>query len=86
MRDNLGQVSRLVAAEVTSLRHQCEREKETAQRMKTDADNVSLFKQWRTQRTRSNGISQIIVVNLKLKKILCHNLIQQSKDRTNKYN
>lgn len=45
MRDNLGQVSRLVAAEVTSLRHQCEREKETAQRMKTDADNVSLFKQ-----------------------------------------
>lgn len=47
MRDNLGQVSRLVAAEVTSLRHQCEREKETAQRMKTDADNVSLFKQWR---------------------------------------
>uniref|UniRef100_A0A1B6LBC4 Uncharacterized protein n=1 Tax=Graphocephala atropunctata TaxID=36148 RepID=A0A1B6LBC4_9HEMI len=40
MRENLGQVSRLVAAEVSSLRHQCEREKETAQRMKEDADKA----------------------------------------------
>ncbi|XP_054290161.1 shootin-1-like isoform X1 [Macrosteles quadrilineatus] len=40
MRDNLGQVSRLVAAEVTSLREQCEREKETAQRMRQDADKA----------------------------------------------
>lgn len=81
MRDNLGQVSRLVAAEVTSLRHQCEREKETAQRMKTDADNVSLFKQWRKQRTRPSNGTYItsFVVNLKFKQILCHNLIQQSK-------
>lgn len=82
MRDNLGQVSRLVAAEVTSLRHQCEREKETAQRMKTDADNVSLFKQWYKQCTRPQqwwAISQVFVINLKFKQILCHNLIQQSK-------
>ncbi|KAG8244276.1 hypothetical protein J6590_027973 [Homalodisca vitripennis] len=40
MRENLGQVSRLVAAEVSSLREQCEREKMTAQRMKEDADKA----------------------------------------------
>lgn len=40
MKSNIGQVSRLVAAEVASLREQCEKEKETAQRMKRDADTV----------------------------------------------
>lgn len=40
MKENLSHVSRLVAAEVTSLREQYEREKETAQRMKSDADKV----------------------------------------------
>lgn len=40
MKENLSHVSRLVAAEVTSLREQYEREKETAQRMKSDADKA----------------------------------------------
>lgn len=43
MKENLSHVSRLVAAEVTSLREQYEREKETAQRMKSDADKVRTF-------------------------------------------
>lgn len=40
MKENLGQVKRMFATEVYSLREQCEREKEVAQRMKSDADKV----------------------------------------------
>lgn len=41
MKDNLGRVSRLVATEMTALRVQCQHEKEEAQRMKFEADEVS---------------------------------------------
>jgi cytochrome c-type biogenesis protein CcmH/NrfG len=40
MKDNLGRVSRLVATEMTALREQCQHEKEEAQRMKLEADEV----------------------------------------------
>jgi nitrite reductase/ring-hydroxylating ferredoxin subunit len=40
MKDNLGRVSRLVATEMTALRVQCQHEKEEAQRMKFEADEV----------------------------------------------
>lgn len=40
MKDNLGRVSRLVATEMTALREQCQHEKDEAQRMKLEADEV----------------------------------------------
>lgn len=43
-QENMERVTKMVADEVQALKAQCDRERETAQMMKIEADRVSIFR------------------------------------------